>query len=165
MPCTLASIISTIQDLGYVVIENRRLFVKKIVMIVSDMLVTSFHDLMDYNFTAKFEDQLEKIAIGEMQWKEVLNNYYDAFKSDLLEAFKEDGMRPNPPTLTNIACPDCKPKNKSNKLRITNGSSGTFLGCEAYNYEGDEQCKKTLNLIHGEEAGRIDEQEKAEKLR
>ena len=163
-PSTYASIISTIQDRGYVDIENRRFFVKKIGMIVSDRLVTSFHDLMDYNFTAKFEDQLEKIAMGEMQWKEVLNNYYDAFKSDLLEAFEEDGMRPNPPTLTNIACPDCKIKNKSNKLRITNGSSGTFLGCEAYNYEGDEQCKKTLNLIHGDEAVSIDDQEEAEHL-
>jgi DNA topoisomerase-1 len=73
-------------------------------------------------------------------------------------------MRPNPPTLTNIACPDCKPKNKSNKLRITNGSSGTFLGCQAYNYEGDEQCKKTLNLVHGDEAVSIDDQEEAEHL-
>jgi len=163
-PSTYASIISTIQDRGYVDIENRRFFVKKIGMIVSDRLVNSFHDLMDYNFTAKFENELEKIAQGEMQWKTVLNNYYDAFKADLVDAFSDDGMRPNPPTLTNIACPDCKPKNKSNKLRITNGSSGTFLGCQAYNYEGDEQCKKTLNLVHGDEAVSIDDQEEAEHL-
>ena len=163
-PSTYVSIISRIQEVGYVENQNRRFFVKKIGMIVSDRLSNSFHDLMDYNFTANFENDLERIAQGQMKWKEVLNSYYGAFTKDLLHAFGEDGMKPNPPTLTNIACPDCKIKNKQNKLRITNGSSGTFLGCEAYNHEGDDQCKKTLNLIHGDEAVSIDDQEEAQHL-
>ena len=63
-PSTYASIISTIQDRGYVDVENRRFFVKKIGLIVADRLLESFSDIMDYGFTANFEDQLDKVAEG-----------------------------------------------------------------------------------------------------
>ena len=71
-PSTYANIISTIQDRGYVEIQNRRFFVKKIGMIVTDRLVSSFDDIMDYSFTANFENELDRIANGELNWKEVL---------------------------------------------------------------------------------------------
>ena len=60
-------------------------FVKKIGMIVTDRLVSSFDDIMDYSFTANFEDQLDRIANGELNWKEVLNSYYSAFKMIFLQ--------------------------------------------------------------------------------
>jgi len=160
-PSTYANIISTIQDRGYVEVENRRFFVKKIGMIVSDRLVSSFDDIMDYSFTANFENQLDRVANGELNWKEVLDSYYSAFKDDLLNAMDEEtGMAPNLPTLTNINCPDCK----KNKLTIRNASNGVFLGCAGYSLPDDEQCKKTLNLISGDEAVSIDDQEEAQHL-
>ena len=160
-PSTYANIISTIQDRGYVEVENRRFFVKKIGMIVSDRLVSSFDDIMDYSFTANFEDQLDRVANGELKWKEVLDSYYAAFQEDLLNAMDEEtGMVPNLPTLTNITCPDCK----KNKLTIRNASNGVFLGCAGYSLPDDEQCKKTLNLISGDEAVSIDDQEEAQHL-
>ncbi len=160
-PSTYANIISTIQDRGYVEIQNRRFFVKKIGMIVTDRLVNSFDDIMDYSFTANFEDELDRIANGELNWKEVLNSYYSAFQDDLLSAMdEENGMVPNLPTITNINCPDCK----KNKLTIRNASNGVFLGCAGYSLLGDEQCKKTLNLISGDEAVSVDDQEEAEHL-
>ena len=160
-PSTYANIISTIQDRGYVEVENRRFFVKKIGMIVSDRLVSSFDDIMDYSFTANFEDQLDRVANGELKWKEVLDSYYSAFQEDLLNAMDEEtGMLPNLPTLTNINCPDCK----KNKLTIRNASNGVFLGCAGYSLPDDEQCKKTLNLISGDEAVSIDDQEEAQHL-
>ena len=99
-PSTYANIISTIQDRGYVEIQNRRFFVKKIGMIVTDRLVSSFDDIMDYSFTANFENELDRIANGELNWKEVLNSYYSAFQDDLLSAMdEENGMIPNLPTI------------------------------------------------------------------
>jgi len=160
-PSTYANIISTIQDRGYVEIQNRRFFVKKIGMIVTDRLVNSFDDIMDYSFTANFENELDRIANGELNWKEVLDSYYSAFQDDLLSAMdEENGMVPNLPTMTNINCPDCK----KNKLTIRNASNGVFLGCAGYSLPADEQCKKTLNLISGDEAVSVDDQEEAEHL-
>jgi len=160
-PSTYANIISTIQDRGYVEIQNRRFFVKKIGMIVTDRLVSSFDDIMDYSFTANFEDQLDRIASGELDWKEVLNSYYSAFQDDLSIAMdEENGMSPNLPTMTNINCPECK----INKLTIRNASNGVFLGCAGYSMPAEMQCKKTLNLISGDEAVSIDDQEEAEHL-
>ena len=160
-PSTYANIISTIQDRGYVEVENRRFFVKKIGMIVSDRLVSCFDDIMDYSFTANFENQLDRVANGELKWKEVLDSYYAAFQEDLSNAMDEEtGMLPNLPTLTNINCPDCK----KNKLTIRNASNGVFLGCAGYSLPDDEQCKKTLNLISGDEAVSIDDQEEAQNL-
>jgi len=62
--------------------------------------------------------------------------------------------------MTNINCPDCK----KNKLTIRNASNGVFLGCAGYSLPSDEQCKKTLNLISGDEAVSVDDQEEAEHL-
>jgi DNA topoisomerase-1 len=160
-PSTYANIISTIQERGYVEIQNRRFFVKKIGMIVSDRLVRSFDDIMDYDFTANFENKLDKIANGEMDWQEVLDSYYQAFQDDLVNAMdEENGMLPNLPTHTNINCPECKKHN----LMIRNSSNGVFLGCAGYSLSEDERCKKTLNLISGDEAVSVDDQEEAEHL-
>lgn len=160
-PSTYANIISTIQERGYVEIQNRRFFVKKIGMIVSDRLVRSFDDIMDYDFTANFENKLDKIANGEMDWQEVLDSYYQAFQDDLVNAMdEENGMLPNLPTHTNINCPECKKHN----LMIRNSSNGVFLGCAGYSLSEDERCKKTLNLISGDEAVSVDGQEEAEHL-
>ena len=75
-------------------------------MIVTDRLVSSFDDIMDYSFTANFENELDRIANGELNWKDVLNSYYAAFQDDLYSAMdEENGMVPNLPTMTNINCP------------------------------------------------------------
>ena len=135
-PSTYANIISTIQDRGYVSIENRRFFVKKIGMIVSDRLMESFDDIMDYGFTANFETQLDDIANGTKDWITVLNSYYEAFQDDLKNASDpEMGMRGNKATPTNINCPQCG----TNKLNIRNASNGVFLGCSGYRLEGDDE--------------------------
>jgi DNA topoisomerase-1 len=159
-PSTYASIISTIQDRGYVEIENRRFFVKKIGHIVAQRLMDSFTDIMDYDFTATFEDSLDKVANGDLEWKNVLNDFYDAFQNDLISASQDDGgMKSNQPISTNITCP-CGKKT----MVIRNSSSGVFLGCSGYNDEGDEKCKTTVNLISGDEAVSVDDAEEASNL-
>ena len=161
-PSTYANIISTIQDRGYVQIENKRFFVKKIGHIVAERLIESFHDIMDYDFTANLENSLDEVANGEADWRNVLDNFYKSFQNDLISASDEDsGMRPgNIPTTTDIICPLCEKTN----MVIRNSSNGVFLGCSGYQNEGNDKCKETLNLISGDEAVSVDDSEEAENL-
>ncbi len=160
-PSTYANIISTIQDRGYVVIENKRFFVKKIGHIVAERLMESFDDIMDYDFTANLENNLDKVANGDADWRSILDNFYRAFQDDLTSASDEySGMRPgNIPTETNITCTCGKPN-----MVIRNSSNGVFLGCSGYQNPGDEKCKETLNLISGDEAISVDDNEEVENL-
>jgi len=158
-PSTYANIISTIQDRGYVEIQNRRFFVKKIGHIVTERLLESFDDIMDYEFTANLENNLDSVARGELDWKNVLDDFYGAFQKDLVSASYEDGMRGNQPTSTNITC-TC---GKTNMV-IRNSSNGVFLGCSGYQNLGDDKCKETLNLVSGDEAISIDDTEEAANL-
>ena len=161
-PSTYANIISTIQDRGYVQIENKRFFVKKIGHIVAERLIESFHDIMDYDFTANLENSLDEVANGEADWRNVLDSFYKSFQNDLISASDEDsGMRPgNIPTTTDIICPLCEKTN----MVIRNSSNGVFLGCSGYQNEGNDKCKETLNLISGDEAVSVDDSEEAANL-
>ena len=109
----------------------------------------SFDDIMDYDFTANLENNLDKVANGDADWRSILDNFYRAFQNDLNSASDEyGGMRPgNIPTETNITCTCGKPN-----MVIRNSSNGVFLGCSGYQDSGDEKCKETLNLISGDEA-------------
>ena len=159
-PSTYANIISTIQDRGYVEIQNRRFFVKKIGHIVAERLLESFDDIMDYEFTANLENNLDKVAQGEIDWRNVLDDFYTSFKNDLTNASDDHtGMRGNRPISTDVICTCCK-----TNMVIRNSSNGVFLGCSGYQNTGDEKCKETLNLISGDEAVSVDDTEEAENL-
>ncbi|MBL33082.1 MAG: DNA topoisomerase I subunit omega [Gammaproteobacteria bacterium] len=158
-PSTYANIISTIQDRGYVEIQNRRFFVKKIGHIVAERLIESFDDIMDYEFTANLENNLDSVARGELNWRNVLDDFYNSFQKDLVSASEENGMRGNRPTSTDITC-TC---GKTNMV-IRNSSNGVFLGCSGYQNVGDDKCKETLNLVSGDEAISIDDTEEATNL-
>ena len=160
-PSTYANIISTIQDRGYVAIENKRFFVKKIGHIVTERLMESFDDILDYDFTANLENNLDKVANGKADWRNILDDFYKSFQNDLLSASSDEGgMRGNSPVDTEINCPECS----NNFMVIRNSSNGVFLGCNGYQNDGDDKCKKTLNLVSGDEAISIDDTEEAENL-
>ncbi|MFT0213694.1 type I DNA topoisomerase [Pseudomonas sp. F1_0610] len=159
-PSTYASIISTIQDRGYVAIQNRRFYAEKMGDIVTERLNESFPDLMDYGFTAGMEERLDDIAQGSLGWKKLLDSFYGDFKQKLETA--EDskaGMRENTPTLTNIACKDC-----GRPMQIRTASTGVFLGCSGYALPPKERCKTTMNLVPGDEIAADDEGESESRL-
>ena len=157
-PSTYASIISTIQDRGYVRVENRRFYAEKMGDIVTDRLTESFHDLMDYNFTAQMEETLDDVAQGEKNWLNVLDNFYSDFSKQLDKAeAADDGMRANQPTETDILCKAC-----GRPMQIRTASTGVFLGCSGYSLPPKERCKETLNLIPGDEAVDIDADDEGE---
>lgn len=142
-PSTYAAIISTIQERGYVKVENKRLFAEKMGDIVTDRLVNSFPHLMDYTFTAGLEENLDEVAEGQQNWKKVLDDFYGDFKGKLERAKNEDGMKPNNPTdVPDIHCDLCQ-----RPMQIRTGSTGVFLGCTGYNLPPKERCKGTKNLM------------------
>jgi DNA topoisomerase-1 len=157
-PSTYAAIISTIQDRGYVTVNNRRFYAEKIGEIVTDRLVENFDELLDYSFTANMEEKLDAIAAGERNWEDVLDTFYQEFKEKLQAAEREEGgMRGNEPIETDIPCPTC-----GRNMQIRAGSTGVFLGCSGYNLPPKERCKSTMNLIPGEEAVDVDADEEGE---
>jgi DNA topoisomerase-1 len=154
-PSTYAAIISTIQDRGYVTVQNRRFYAEKMGDIVTDRLAESFSDLMDYGFTAGMEERLDDVAQGQRDWKDLLNTFYGKFRKnlDVAEA-SEGGMRANQPTLTDIPCKEC-----GRPMMIRTASTGVFLGCSGYSLPPKERCKSTLNLVPGDEIAADDEGE------
>ena len=159
-PSTYASIISTIQDRGYVRVENRRFYAEKMGEIVTDRLEENFRELMNYDFTARMENNLDQVANNQAKWKAVLDNFFSDFSQQLEQAEKdpeEGGMQPNQMVLTSIDCPTC-----SRPMGIRTASTGVFLGCSGYALPPKERCKQTINLIPENEVLNILEGDDAE---
>ena len=158
-PSTYASIISTIQERGYVRLENKRFYAEKMGDVVTQRLQSSFTELLDYGFTASMEKHLDEVAQGTLEWHQLLDNFYAEF-STLLEKAEEpepDGMQPNEPTMTDIECANC-----GRPMQIRTASTGVFLGCSGYALPPKERCKHTMNLTSGDEAIMEDADDEAE---
>jgi len=157
-PSTYAAIISTIQDRGYVTLRNRRFHAEKIGELVTDRLLETFENLMDYGFTAELEQELDQIAEGDVEWRAVLDSFYEGF-SDKLERAQDPkrGMRANEPSDTDVKCQLC-----GRIMQIRTGSTGVFLGCSGYSLPPKERCTNTMNLIPGDEVVDVEQDEEGE---
>ena len=159
-PSTYASIISTIQDRGYVRVESRRFYAEKMGEIVTDRLEANFRELMNYDFTARMEDNLDQVANDQAEWRAVLDHFFTDFSDQLQKADKdpeEGGMQPNQMVLTSIECPTCQ-----RHMGIRTATTGVFLGCSGYALPPKERCKQTINLIPENEVLNILEGDDAE---
>ena len=158
-PSTYASIISTIQDRGYVKLENRRFYAEKMGDIVTQRLQQSFDDLLDYGFTAAMEERLDDVAKGALDWRTLLDQFYAEFSERLEQAgaAEPDGMQANTPTMTNIPCDQC-----GRAMQIRTAATGVFLGCSGYALPPKERCKHTINLVPGDEVISADADDEAE---
>jgi DNA topoisomerase-1 len=159
-PSTYASIISTIQDRGYVHVENRRFYAEKMGEIVTDRLEDNFRELMNYDFTARMEDGLDEVANNKAEWKGVLDEFFTQFSQQLEIAEKdpeEGGMRPNQMVMTSIDCPTC-----GRPMGIRTATTGVFLGCSGYALPPKERCKTTINLVPESEVLNVLEGDDAE---
>lgn len=139
-------------------LDNRRLFAEKMGEIVTDRLDENFNNLMNYAFTADLEGQLDKVAMGDRNWKELLDNFYGDFKKRLTTAQGENGMRRNLPIeVETVHCPECE-----RAMQIRTGTTGVFLGCSGYNLPPKERCKGTLNLTPVESLAALSDDDAAE---
>jgi DNA topoisomerase-1 len=126
-PSTYAPILSTIQQRGYVVREEKRLLPTETGVIVNDMLVQYFPEIIDTGFTAKMEEELDEIADGTHEWAATLKEFYDPFARDLRIADAEIPKVNGGPELVGRDCPTC-----GNPLVIRYGRYGKFIGCSTF---------------------------------
>lgn len=135
-PSTYASIISTIVEREYVLLEQKRFFPTELGFTVNDLLVKHFPDILDVGFTAEMETKLDEIEDGNREKVQLLKDFYSPFNAMLTEAHeKMERVKPES-VLTETPCPNCgKP------MAIRESRLGKFLGCSGY-----PRCKTILNL-------------------
>ncbi|HWR77314.1 MAG TPA: type I DNA topoisomerase [Thiobacillus sp.] len=121
-PSTYASIISTLQDREYVVLEKKRFQPTDIGRLVSCFLTRHFNHYVDYDFTAKLEDKLDDVSNGKRVWTRLLGEFWQEFGGDLKA--KQDVERGCP---IPEACPKC-----SKPLFMQASKRGLFIGCSGY---------------------------------
>lgn len=136
-PSTYAPIVGVIQDRDYVESKQKRLIPTETGRIVNDLLVQYFPDVMDVQFTARMEDQLDSVAEGDSEWQPVLHTFYDRFAVQLKDA-KENAPRVQPIEKIGRTCPTCG----TGDLIIKYGRFGKFIGCSNY-----PECKHTEQLL------------------
>lgn len=135
-PSTYAAILNTILARDYVSLDSKKRFTPtELGIAVTHMLVENLPKIMNIKFTALMEEDLDKIAGGELKRDTLLHEFYDAFKQDL-DAFLGEDKRKKVEA-TDITCPKCK----KHKLVIRFGKSGAFLGCLGY-----PECDFTSNF-------------------
>jgi DNA topoisomerase I len=135
-PSTYASIISTLQAREYVEMDKRRFFPTDVGRVVNKFLTNHFTQYVDYDFTAKLEDELDAVSRGEEEWVPLMKRFWQPFK-DLVDD-KEKSVSRKEVTQEEMdeACPQCgKP------LAIRLGRRGRFVGCTAF-----PDCDYTRNL-------------------
>lgn len=126
-PSTYAPTISTIQQRGYVLREEKRLIPTDTGFQVSDLMMQYFPEVVDYNFTAHMEEDLDKIAEGEMQWTEAIREFYTPFAEDIKKAQAEMPVTKSGPEPIGRACPEC-----GKELVIRYGRFGKFISCSGF---------------------------------
>lgn len=133
-PSTYATILGNLQDRLYVVKERFGLRPTELGMVVNDLLVRSFPDIMDPKFTAHMETGLDRVALGEVPWLEVMREFYGPFNQELAAAKEQMPRVKSVPT--DLTCPEC-----GEPLVVRWGKNGEFLGCKAY-----PKCRFTANF-------------------
>ena len=121
-PSTYASIISTLQDRGYALLEKKRFQPTDIGRLVNGFLTSHFGHYVDYGFTANLEEELDEISNGERDWIPVLKDFWKDFARDLKS--KEKVARGSP---LEESCPKC-----GKQLFLQNSRRGMFIGCSGY---------------------------------
>jgi DNA topoisomerase-1 len=145
-PSTYASIMSTILGKEYVLEDRqKRLRPSELGLVVTELLVDAFPDILNVEFTAGMETVLDDIEEGHQPWVEALRRFYEPFARDLEHAAENmrDVKRSGQPT--DLQCPEC-----SAPMVVKWGRGGEFLSCSRY-----PDCKSTANFVRDAD-GRID---------
>ncbi|PID59538.1 MAG: DNA topoisomerase I [Ignavibacteriae bacterium] len=140
-PSTYASIIGTIQDRYYVEFQEKKLVPTDLGKRVNSVLIKNFPNILDVNFTAKMEEELDAVASGENKYKEVLDNFYGPFSEQLIKVEE---------TLEKILCEKC-----GSEMELKIGRFGKYFACSGYpdckNIKSTNEIKATEVEYTGEE--------------
>ncbi len=139
-PSTYATIIDTLSVRGYVDkgIEDKKLQPTKLGRLVNTFLIKYFPDLINVDFTAMMEGELDQVESGELNWRKVMGKFWTGFKPVLDEVSAHaEAMHPEP-ELIGEKCPEC-----GNELIIKRGRFGEFIACTGY-----PACRYTRKIVH-----------------
>jgi len=135
-PSTYASIISTLQDRGYTELDKKRFMPTDVGRVVNKFLTEYFTKYVDYDFTARLEDELDEVSRGEKEWVPLLEQFWSPFK-ERIDHTEQNVKRSD---VTHEAmdekCPKC-----NEPLSIRLGRHGRFIGCNNY-----PECDYTRDL-------------------
>jgi len=126
-PSTYAPILSTILERGYVERENKRLSPTETGILVNDLVVNHFSNIVDTGFTAMMEEELDKVASGGREWTDVIGEFYSAFGPQLKKAHEEMPISKAELEKIGRQCPDC-----GHDLVIRWGRYGKFISCSNF---------------------------------
>ena len=142
-PSTYASIVQTIQSRAYVILDNKRFKPTELGCSVTDLLVKHFPNIMDVEFTAGMEKDLDLVEDGSTDWVKLLTQFYPPFIERVALAEQTAEVVRKEPQVTDQVCPVCgKP------MAIKQSRFGEFLGCTGY-----PDCKKTMPLAATKKLG------------
>ncbi|MDY0292296.1 MAG: type I DNA topoisomerase [Desulfuromonadaceae bacterium] len=126
-PSTYASIMNTLVTRRYVRLEKRAFYAEDVGLVVSDLLSNHFTKYVDYDFTAKFEEDLDAVSRGEQQWKPLLKSFWEPFVKLLEEKDAEISKADVTTEQTDKVCPEC-----GKNLVVKLGRAGKFLACSGF---------------------------------
>jgi len=132
-PSTYAAILDNIQEREYAAKEKGRLYPTELGCLVTDLLVENFPDILDVQFTAQMEDELDKVEEGHLPWVQALEDFYDPFQKNLEKARVEMQDMKGKGVPTDLKCEKC-----GAPMVIKLGRHGQFLACSNY-----PECKNT----------------------
>ncbi len=136
-PSTYSSTIASIISRNYVEFEQRKILPTKLGIRVNDFLQESFDDIINVEFTAKMEDELDKIAQDEVYWKDVLKSFYSGFEKDIKKVSKDRTDYKVKDKILDEKCPKC-----GHPLAEKHGRNGKFIGCTNF-----PDCDFTKSII------------------
>ncbi len=132
-PSTYAPILQNIQERKYAHIKEKKLYPTEIGMLINDMLIESFPEIFDVNFTAQLENKLDDIESSKFQWRDVLSEFYHKFDATLKSAYQNMSHINQITEESDFVCEKC-----GNKMIIKWSRNGRFLACSNY-----PECKNT----------------------
>jgi DNA topoisomerase-1 len=135
-PSTYAPTIDIILKRNYIQVKDKRLHPTELGQVVVDLLKQEFSQIVDYDFTAEMEEQLDQIAEGEVNWVKVLENFYNPFSKELNKALEQVERVEMPVEESDEPCEKC-----GRKMVYKYGRFGKFLACPGY-----PECKNTKPL-------------------
>lgn len=136
-PSTYSATINQIVNRNYVEFEGRSIYPTELGFTVNDFLVENFDDIINVEFTAEMEDELDKIADHKVYWKDVLSNFYSGFEKDMKNVKKDDTDYKVKDKILDEKCPKC-----GHPLAEKHGRNGKFIGCTNF-----PACDFTKSII------------------
>lgn len=150
-PSTYASIIHTLQQREYVIVDKKRFFPTDVARIVNRFLTGYFTRYVDYKFTAELEDTLDAIARGEKEWIPVLHEFWQPFVQQIQTTDEQVQRKDVTSEILDEKCPKCQ-----KQLSIRLGKRGRFIGCTGFpecdytqDVKGQDAEKNEPEVIEG----------------